>query len=130
MGVPETVAKPAPGDAPKPGADAPTLPAYMIVCGASLGGSSDEYERKAGPLAQAAGLVPIAGGMVADSVRVLEGALPPGVQFLVVERFESMQALEAFYFSPEYQSTIPLRKDSVRIDFLAAVAGIPEPSGT
>lgn len=102
------------------------IPAYLVVCGTMLGGSNDEYERLAAPMATAAGLEMIAGGAVSENVKVFEGALPAGAEFLVVERFPSMKALENFYFSPEYQKAISLRKDTVRIDFLAAVAGVPQ----
>ena len=77
-------------------------------------------------VAAKAELKPIAGGMIGDSVKVLEGELPAGTQFLVVEKFPSMAALETFYYSDEYQSAIPFRKDTVRMDFLVAVDGISE----
>lgn len=101
----------------------PTIPAFLVACGRTHGAIDPEYERRATPVAEAAGLVVLAGGAVGESVKVLEGALPPGCEFLVVERFPSMTALEEFYFSPEYQASIPFRSDSVTIHFIAALAG-------
>ena len=102
-------------------------PAYLIACGTSLGGTPDpEYGKRAMGVAAKAELKPIAGGMIGEAVKVLEGKLPEGTQFLVVEQFPSMAVLEAFYYSDEYQSAIPFRKDAVRMDFLAAVDGISE----
>jgi uncharacterized protein (DUF1330 family) len=102
-------------------------PAYVVACGTSLGGTPDpEYGRRAMGVAAKAELKPIAGGIVGEAVKVLEGELPAGAQFLVVEKFPSMAVLEAFYFSDEYQSAIPFRKDTVRMDFVVAVDGISE----
>ena len=72
-------------------------PAYFIACGTSLGGTPNpEYGKRAMGVAAKAELKPIAGGMIGDSVKVLEGELPAGTQFLVVEKFPSMAALEGF----------------------------------
>ena len=102
-------------------------PAYFIACGTSLGGTPDpEYGKRAMGVAAKAELKPIAGGMIGEAVKVLEGELPAGTQFLVVEKFPSMEALEGFYYSDEYQSAIPFRKDTVKMDFLVAVDGISE----
>lgn len=102
-------------------------PAYLVACGTSLGGTPDpEYGKRAMPVAEKAELKPIAGGMIGEQVRVLEGQLPTGTQFMAVEKFPSMEALETFYYSDEYQSAIPFRKDTVRMDFLVALDGISE----
>jgi len=102
-------------------------PAYLIASGRSLGGTPDpEYGKRAMAAAAKAELKPIAGGMIGEAVKVLEGELPEGTQFLAVEKFPSMEVLEAFYFSDEYQSAIPFRKDAVRMDFVVAVDGISE----
>ena len=57
---------------------------------------------------------------------MLEGSLPPGPTILAVERFPSMQALKEFYYSPEYQTAIQFRKDSINIHYIAALETITE----
>jgi uncharacterized protein (DUF1330 family) len=102
-------------------------PAYLVVCGTMLGGTPDpEYGKRAAAPAEKAQLKAIAGGTIGEQVKVLEGELPAGATFMAVEQFPSMAALEEFYYSEEYQSAIPFRKDTVRMDFLAAVDGISE----
>ena len=102
-------------------------PAYLIACGTILSGQPDpDYGKRAMPLAEKAQLKPIAGGMIGEKVKVLEGELPAGAVFMAVEQFLSMAVLEAFYYSDGYQSAIPFRKDAVKINFLVAVDGISE----
>jgi len=104
-----------------------TKPAYLVVCGTVLGGAVDpEYGKRAGPAALKANLKPIAGGQVGAQVKVLEGELPPGTTMVAVEQFPSMAALEAFYFSKAYQSAIPFRSDTFKMNFLVALDGISE----
>lgn len=57
---------------------------------------------------------------------MLDGELPAGTTVMVVEKFPSMAALEAFYFSPEYQSAIPFRRGAFKMNFLVALDGISE----
>jgi uncharacterized protein (DUF1330 family) len=102
-------------------------PAYLVACGTSLGGTPDpEYGKRAMPVAEKAELKPIAGGMIGEQVKVLEGELPAGTHYMAVEKFPSMEVLEAFYYSDEYQSAIPFRKDTVKMDFLVALDRISE----
>jgi uncharacterized protein (DUF1330 family) len=102
-------------------------PAYFVICGSVLGGEVDpEYGKRAEPVALKAGLKTIAAGEVGNQVKVLEGELPPGATFLKVEEFPSIDALNEFYYSDEYQSAIPFRQDAVKINFLVAVDGISE----
>lgn len=99
-------------------------PAYLVACGTFLGGeASPEYAKRAMGPAQRSGLTPIAGGAIGDKVELLEGTLPEGVGFLAIEQFDSMEALRGFWFSEEYQSAIPFRKDSVKMHFIAALDG-------
>jgi uncharacterized protein (DUF1330 family) len=102
-------------------------PAYFVVCGTFLNGTPDpEYGKRAAAPAEKAQLKAIAGGTIGEQVKVLEGELPAGATFMAVEQFPSMAALEAFYYSKEYQSAIPFRKDTVKMNFLAAVDGISD----
>lgn len=103
-------------------------PAYLVMCGTATGRNIDpEYEKRAASIATKTGLQPLAIGQVDSSqVEVLEGALPSGTTFIAIERFPSMAELKRFYFSEAYQSAIPLRADSVKMNFLAAVDGTSE----
>jgi uncharacterized protein (DUF1330 family) len=103
-------------------------PAYFIACCTTLGGERNpEYGKRAMPVALKAELKPIArGNLGSPQVKVLEGELPPGTTFVAIEEFRSMAALEEFYFSDEYQSAIPFRSGTVKMNFLVAVDGISE----
>ncbi|MEZ7909050.1 MAG: DUF1330 domain-containing protein [Pseudomonadales bacterium] len=103
-------------------------PAYLVVCGTTLGGAADpRYGELAAPAAEKANLTMIAfGEMGSEKVKVLEGELPAGVTFTAVEQFTSMAALEVFWFSDAYQAAIPFRKDSVKMNFVVALDGISE----
>ena len=99
--------------------------AYLVACGTMLDGEPDpEYAKRATAPALKAGLTPIAGGEVGTNVEVLEGELPAGTRFMAIEQFDSMEALQTFWHSEEYQSAIPFRKDSVKMHFIAALKGI------
>ena len=102
--------------------------AYLVVCGTTLGGEADpEYANRAGAAAKNINIAPIASGNVGtDRLKVLEGELPPGVTFTAVERFPSMAAIEEFWFSDAYQSSIPFRQNAVKMNFVIALEGISE----
>ena len=64
--------------------------------------------------------------MTGAKVKVLEGELPEGTELMMIEQFHSMEALEEFYYSEQYQEAIKYRLDGVRMHFLAALDGISE----
>jgi uncharacterized protein (DUF1330 family) len=99
--------------------------AYIVACGTMLESEADpEYSKRAAEPAAEAGLTLIAGGPVGDKVEVLEGALPEGTQFMAIERFPSMEALQSFWHSEGYQSAIPFRRESVKMHFIVALEGV------
>lgn len=102
--------------------------AYLVVCGTTLGGKVDpEYANRAGAAAKNINIAPIASGNVGtERLKILEGELPPGVTFTAVERFPSMAAIEEFWFSDAYQSSIPFRENAVKMNFVIALEGISE----
>jgi uncharacterized protein (DUF1330 family) len=70
------------------------------------------------PLARRAGFEPIAAG----TPEVLEGAWPnKGV--VIVQKYTSMRALEAFWRSPEHTGAKRLRKGLVDSHFVIAIEG-------
>jgi len=105
-----------------------STPAYLVVCGRSLGREADpEYGRLAAPAAEKAQLKALAFGEEGSAqMKLLEGEIPPGVTFFGVEEFPSMAALEEFWFSAAYQSAIPFRSESFKLEFVVAVDGISE----
>lgn len=95
-------------------------PAYMIVSGTVVDPDGlGPYVRKAGPLAQAAGIQVLARG----NVRVFEGEWHHP-QVVTIEKFDSMSALEAFWNSEGYQEAKKLREGKFVADFIVAVEGI------
>ena len=95
-------------------------PAYMVVSGSVVGGADfSAYGAKAGPLAQAAGVKVLARGQVT----VMEGEWKHP-QVLTVERFDSMPALNDFWYSDGYQEAIKLRAGKFNVDFIVALEGM------
>jgi uncharacterized protein (DUF1330 family) len=103
-------------------------PAYLVACGTALGGTLDpEYYELSEAVALKANPTPLANRAVGSmQVKVLEGELPAGASFLVVEQFPSMAAIEEMYFSDAYQAAIPFRSGAVKMNFLIALEGISE----
>ena len=92
----------------------------MVVSGTVVDAEGlGPYGEKAGPLAQAAGISVLARG----NAKLYEGEWkhPP---VLTVERFDSMQALDAFWNSEGYQEAKKLREGKFLVDFIVAVEGI------
>ena len=102
------------------------VPAYLVVCGTTIGEMDPRYGEHASGVAEKAELAPLAGGMVGTKVEVLEGTLPAGETLLAVERCASVEAAKEFYYSPEYQKAIEYRKNSVKIHFIAVAETITE----
>ena len=99
-------------------------PAYMIIS------VNEIHPEKMGPYKQAVGPVAreIAGGIellaVSDeqSVRVMEGSWDlPGL--LLIERYKSMEDLEKFWYSDEYQEVRKLREGFAEANFFVAIEG-------
>jgi len=102
------------------------VPAYLVVCGTTIGEMDPRYAEHAAGVAEKAELAPVAGGLVGSKVEVLEGELPPGETLLAVERCASVEAAKEFYHSPEYQKAIQYRLGSVKIHFIAVAETITE----
>lgn len=95
-------------------------PAYLIVSSDRNAGvtSADyaAYQQAAAPLARAAGMVMTAS---AQQPVVFEGSWP--YQTLAVERFDSMDALKAFWYSDAYQAAKKLREGLSTVNFIVGV---------
>ena len=103
-------------------------PAYLMVCGTTLGAAGDpRYGELMKTAAAGIKVKAIASGEVGGNrIKVLEGELPAGTTFTAVEEFPSMAALEKFWFSDAYQEAIPLRAEAVKMNFVVAIDGISE----
>jgi uncharacterized protein (DUF1330 family) len=78
------------------------------------------YSRAAGPLAAEAGLSYVARS---TEVHVLEGEWAfEGT--VMIEQFNSLQAILDFWYSPGYQEAKKLREGLLDVDFLIAVEGV------
>lgn len=94
--------------------------AYIIVSGTVLDSTGmGPYAEKAGPLARAAGIEVVARG---DAI-LLEGewSHPPTI---TIEKFDSMQALQDFWYSDGYQEAKKLREGKFEADFIVAVEAL------
>ncbi len=95
-------------------------PAYLIVSSDRNPGVSSTdyapYQQAAGPLARAAGLTMTAS---AQQPVVFEGTWP--YQSLAIERFDSMDALKAFWYSDAYQAAKKLREGLSTVNFIVGV---------
>jgi len=99
-------------------------PAYLIVSGRILHPEQmGAYYEAAGPLARQAGYRIVAGGNTDEaSVHVLEGRWPfEGV--VLIEQYDSMEALTAFWNSPAFEAAKKLREGHADLDFIIAVEG-------
>jgi uncharacterized protein (DUF1330 family) len=95
-------------------------PAYLVVGGRTLDADGmGPYIEAATPLAQAAGLQILARDTVTED-QVLEGAWPyEGT--LTIEKFDSLDAVMAFWHSDAYQEAKKLRDGKVELDFVVAI---------
>jgi uncharacterized protein (DUF1330 family) len=94
--------------------------AYIIVSGTVLDPDGlGPYGEKAGPLARVAGIEVLARS---DAV-LLEGdwSHPPTI---TIEKFDSMQAVQDFWYSDGYQEAKKLREGKFKADFIIAVEAI------
>ena len=108
-------------DAVAASAAANARPAYVIVSAKIP--HPDElgpYREAALPLAEKAGMEVLAAGDSGSSVHVLEGEWPYEGR-LIVEKFDSMDALLSFWNSPGYQAAKKLREGHVEVNFIIAV---------
>lgn len=100
----------------------PVKPAYLIVSSDRNPGVTAAdyapYQQAAGPLARAAGLSMTA---AAQEPLVLEGNWP--FRNVQIERFDSMAALQEFWYSDGYQNAKRLREGLSTVNFIVAVEG-------
>ena len=96
-------------------------PAFIVVSSSSVTNADAEklaaYGAKAGPLARDAGISILARG----NPTVLEGEYTH--ETVTIERFDSMKALKAFWFSDGYQEAKKLREGQADIAFIVAIEG-------
>ena len=100
-------------------------PAYLII-------SINEIDREkmapyfeaVRPLVQKAGGAELLGLAQQDDIEVLEGEWDfPGI--LVIEKFNSMEALKSYWYSEEYEEVKKLRQGPAEANFFIAIEGAP-----
>jgi uncharacterized protein (DUF1330 family) len=95
-------------------------PAYLVV---SAEVRNDEalgpYREHAVPLAEAAGLEILGSG----EIELMEGSWDH-FPSLTLEKFDSKDALNKFWYSPEYQEAKKLREGHLEVQFIVAVEGV------
>jgi uncharacterized protein (DUF1330 family) len=101
LATPAAPAQPAPAEAPRPG--------YLLVMGTVTDRDAlARYGATLGPIYAQYGGRPIAVGGVGGKLRVLEG--PFAHQSIVLSKFPSVDAPNAFWWSPEYRRSVELRR--------------------
>ena len=110
-------------------ADKPT-PAYVISSSIMPAGhpATDEYVAAVRPLLAKAGAEALVVGRAGQIDTVLEGDWPTDGALTII-RFPSMQALQAFWYSDEYQAIKHLRTDNIEPNFSVAVSGLADNIG-
>lgn len=102
-------AAPAQSTAANPGTNESPRPGYLLVMGTVTDREAlARYGATLGPIYAQYGGRPIAVGGVGGKVRVLEGQFRH--QSLVLSRFGSIDAPNAFWWSPEYRRSVELRR--------------------
>lgn len=95
-------------------------PAFLVVSSDRNPGVTNAdyaaYQQAAVPLARAAGMAMAAS---AQQPVVFEGSWP--YQSLAVERFDSMAALQEFWYSEAYQAAKKLREGLSTVNFIVGV---------
>jgi len=106
-------------------------PAYLIACMTRIEGKEPDpnYLKLATRPAIKAGNKLIGGGYIGEGAQVLEGALPEGAELILLERFRSMDSLQEFWYSQEYQKAIQLRMKSSKMHFVIAVENADKQAG-
>ena len=80
-----------------------------------------EYQKIAGPLAaKSGGYVPLA----LDSPNIIEGELPAAGAYFI-ERYDSIEGLNRFVNSPEFQEAKQFRDEIADVHFMMWIPGIP-----
>jgi uncharacterized protein (DUF1330 family) len=98
-------------------------PGYLLVMGTVTDREAlARYGATLGPIYSQYGGRPIAIGGVGGKVRVLEGQFPQ--QSLVLSRFGSIDAPNAFWWSPEYRRSVELRRGAGTFTVLR-LKGVP-----
>ena len=99
-------------------------PAYLISSGKILNpGKIGIYQEATMPLARRAGLQLLASGESGSTVQLLEGDWPYQ-GFVIVEKYDSMEALMNFWNSPGFRQARKFRKEVIEADFTIAIEGV------
>ncbi|MGI9228583.1 MAG: DUF1330 domain-containing protein [Gammaproteobacteria bacterium] len=100
-------------------------PAYLIISVNEIHPDKmGPYKKAVRPLAQKAGGTTLLGLSRQEDIEVLEGEWNyPGI--LLIERFESMDALKSFWYSEEYEAAKKLREGFAEANFFVAIEGKP-----
>ncbi len=96
-------------------------PAYLIVSAEWVEPDKlGPYSAAARPLADKAGMEILGRGTTGGTLQVLEGEWPYKGN-VVLEKFDSMDALLRFWNSPEYQEVKKLREGFIKSNFFIAI---------
>jgi len=101
-------------------------PAYLIISVNEIHPEKlGPYKKAAGQLTKKYGGAKLLGLSTAENIEILEGNWEfPGL--LLVEKFESMEALKQYWYSDEYQDVKKLREGYAEANFFVAIEGRPE----
>lgn len=102
-------------------------PAYMIISVNEINPDKMEPFKKATrPIVQSVGGAELLAVSPQSNIEVLEGEFDyPGL--LLIEKFESMDAIKRYWYSDEYAEAKKLREGHAEANFFIAIEGRPEP---
>ena len=100
-------------------------PAYMIISVNEIHPEKmGPYRAAVRPLIQRAGGIELLGLSQEENIQILEGDFDfPGI--LLIEKFDSMEALKSYWYSDEHQEAKKLRDGIVEPNFFVAIEGRP-----
>ena len=102
----------------------PAKPAYMLISVNEIHPDKmGPYKKSVGPVAAKFGGIELLAVAPLNKIQVMEGEWEkPGL--LVLEKFESMDALQQFWHSDEYKEVKKLREGHAEVNFFIAVEGM------
>lgn len=102
-----------------------STPAYMVISVNEINPDKmDPFKKAVRPIVQSVGGAELLAVAPLSKVEVLEGEFDnPGL--LLIEKFESMEAIKRYWYSDDYKEAKKLREGHAEANFFIAIEGRP-----